>query len=139
MATEVPYEILYQMAYDKLNGKTLKVLLCSVDSFVKATDKYVSDVSADEVSDASYARKTLASVVINKNTQGHAVWVDAADVVWTALNNVSPAVAYVYIDDVGGDTLSEIIAKIDHNDITADGGNVTLQIHATAGVLALNS
>jgi hypothetical protein len=115
-----------------MSGKTLKVLLVSDVDAADATDQYVSDIVANEVSNGSYARKTLSNVVIS--TAGtHAVRVDADDVTWTALTGVTIGAAYVY-ENTGSDATAKLIARLDSTNFTATGSDVVLVFNATDGI-----
>lgn len=139
MASNSYYAWIHDLVFDNLNGTTIKLLLVNAtDTADKVNDEFVTDIVANELSDASYARKTLASVTYNENSNSHAVWVDAADVLFSALNNETIEAAYVY-REVTNDTDSYLIARLDGVNLVANGGDVTVTFDATGGIVYFNA
>lgn len=140
MASAWMTDILYQMVNTYLSGKTLQILLVTTtDALDNTADTFVSDVSADEISGGNYVRKTLSSVTVSENANGHAVKLDAADVTWTGLSGHTIEAAYVFIDDAAGDAASRLICRLDGANITTNGGDVTVKFHATDGIAYINA
>lgn len=140
MASNSFYAFIFDTLNDNLTGQTLKLLLVNAtDTADKVNDEFVAAIVANELSDGSYARKTLASITILEDNNGHAVRLDAADVLFTALaGGETVNAAYVY-REVTNDADSYLVARLDGSNITTNGGNVTVTFHATDGILYGNA
>lgn len=84
---------------------------------------------------ANMTRKTLASVTVTVDDTNDRVYIDAADVVWTAATgNATGALLICYDPDTTGGTDSDIIPISKHDfAVTPAGGDVTAQFNA-AGI-----
>ncbi len=139
MASSWPYQSLYDAIVALVIGKTLKILLVTPsDTYDQVNDTYVSDISANELAGGNYARQTLLGVLVTKGTGGHAAVIDANDVIWMGLSGHAVEAAYVYEEDPAGDASSPLRWRIDGDNITTNGGNVTVKFHQTDGVANLN-
>lgn len=94
-------------------------------------------VVANEFTDASYARKTVALTVTVDLTDDEAV-ADGSDLVFTALDGDTIQSVLLY-KEVTTDADSPVIANITSAEfpLTANGGDVTIQWNAE-GILNLN-
>lgn len=96
------------------DSDTIKAILVSA-SYTPDQDAhdYLNDVTANEETDGSYARKTLASKAVSYNSGTNVIKIDADDLLWSALT--SAGVRYVIIADTqtGVDSTSPLIAYID--------------------------
>lgn len=100
----------------------------------------VADISG-EVSDVSYFRQDVISRVVNLDLPGDRALLDAADVAFANLANVTPSGMIVY-KQVGGDDLTPgndlLVCFIDFPDSPAHGAGSTFLVRfATDGVIAL--
>lgn len=117
-----------------ISGATFKVLLVDAAPASEAAAKdlnFVSDVSGDELADASYARQTLASVAVTEDDSGDSAFIDAADPVFTSpTGGENPVGGWIY-REVTNDADSVLLAWIETNDdVTTSGNNVTLALPA---------
>jgi len=122
------------------NGATMQIMLCNADNFIKGTHDFVADIVADELADASYARKTLAAFDVELNpASGQAIKFTATNPVWTALAGAETvAVAYIF-EFITSDALSPLWWKLDGANIVTSGGDVTVTFDATDGIAAINT
>jgi hypothetical protein len=93
-------------------GAGVGVLLVGTGYTYNGAHEFVSDVSAQELSHASYSRKALGS-----RTVAGGVF-DAADAVWTAINAGTAKAAIIY-QEGASDSARRLVAYID----TATGVN----------------
>lgn len=116
------------------SGATFQAMLVTVApaSAAAAADlNFVSDVVANELADASYARVTLSGVAVTEDDTGDAAFLDAADVTFTSLaGGETPVGAWIY-RLVTNDADSPLLSFIDTNDtVTTSGNNVVLTFAA---------
>lgn len=82
-------------------------LIRSTHNYTEDPDHdFVDDViteAADEISVASYTRKTLANVTVVRDTSGDVVGIDFDDPVWTTLESGQTIAGYLIYIQVGGD------------------------------------
>ena len=71
-------------------GDTIRALLVDSSYVFDPDDNFVADVSADEVSDASYARQTLAGKGVTEDDTGDQATLDADPIDFGALDVVTP-------------------------------------------------
>ena len=136
MASNSFYAWIFDLFNDNLTGQTLKLLLVNAtDTADKVLDEFVADIVANELSDGSYSRKTLASITLQQNQDSHGFKLDAADPVFTALAGGETVNAAYVFRQVTNDADSYLVARLDGSNITTNGGNVTVQFHATDGIL----
>ena len=109
---------------------TYKVMLADATYTPSTAHDHPNDVTASELTDASYSRKTLAglSVVVASNRAE----CRANNVTWTALASSTVAFAIVY-KHVADDTDGKLICCIDVADVTIDSGGGDYTIKWNAG------
>lgn len=130
---------LMQKIVDLVND-TIKVALVSGHVLDEDGDVLWSDISADEITDASYAAATLAgkSVTASGTGSGTAVkgkW-DASDVTFSSLTGTDPNYAILYDDSVTGTAADPLIAAFELTKST-NGGDYKLQWNAN-GILRIS-
>jgi hypothetical protein len=86
--------------------------------------------ASDELTDASYSRKTCASVTVTIDYTNDRVDVDCANPTWTALAGAATgAVVFYYCPDTGAESDATNVPLSAHAwSVTPDGGDVTLVI-----------
>lgn len=102
--------------------------------------QYVSDVSASEVSDASYARVTAATKTVSLDLGGGRALFDLDDIIFPMLSTVTVAGVVLY-QQIGGDDATPaddpLICFIEVSpDVVADGSNLLIQFDPS-GLLEL--
>lgn len=103
-------------------GDTIRALLVDSGYVYDPDDNFVSDVSADEVADASYARQTLANKSVVEDDANDEATMNADPVDYGALDNVTPA-GIVLFKFVTNDADSPLISFSDAGfGATANGG-----------------
>ncbi len=117
-----------------ISSETFKIMLVDTAPASEAAAQdlnFVSQVAADELADASYARVTLTSVTVVEDDTGNEAHIDCADPVFVSLTGgETPVGAWIY-REVTNDADSVLLAWIDTNDdVTTDGNNVTVTIDA---------
>ena len=101
---------------------TIRVLLVDSGYAYDPDDNFVSDVSADEVVDASYARQTLANKAVNEDDANDEATMEADPADFGALTGVTPA-GIVVFKFVTNDADSPLISFSDAGfGATANGG-----------------
>lgn len=117
-----------------LDAHTLKLALVTGYTPNIDTDHDWSDVSGDEVSDASYAAggATLASKVVSLDSGNDYGKFDAADVTWSGLDVGTPSHAVLYDDTHASDVLIAYWVL----STASNGGDYTIQWHSD-GILTL--
>ncbi len=111
-----------------VTGKTLDAILVDAnDTLDQSGNRFVSDISANELSGGNYTRIPLTGVVMIENQNGHAVVFSGDDVIFPLVNAGTAAVAYIVIRHASGDASSKLVVRIDDDDIVTNGGDVTLQ------------
>ena len=124
-----------------LDTADLRVLLVKSTYTFDNNHNFVSDVIAGslEISVSGYARQTLANTTVTEDDTNDFAYLDADDVVFTALvagETIGGAVLYLYN---AADASAAVIAFYDLVDTATNGGNVTIQwaTPANGGVLKL--
>lgn len=111
---------------------TIKVLLVETGHTPSAADEYVADIVADEVDDASYARKTLAgkTVTIASNKAN----LNADNPVWESLIDAQDVAGAYVFKQITNDADSPLICYIEAT-LDTDGRDATLKLGggATSG------
>lgn len=142
MASSIPRKFKTRLttSYDMSGVTTLKAMLINATgmaAYNQATNEFASDFTANELSDASYARQTLTSVTIAENAGGHEVRVTSDAATWSALAGGEVAAGIVIVDtDTGVDATSPVWAVLDNADLTTNGSDVTFTPNATDGIIA---
>ena len=136
------------------DGDTIKVMLVQASYTIDRDDDFVDEAGANDPVDhelsvtnytggfAGAGRKTLASKTITANKSGgtpaNAVVFDAADITWTALGSGQTIESCILIKEVTNDAATSMICVLDVSQAT-NGGDITLQFHATDGIFKLNT
>lgn len=107
-------------------------------------DEFYDDLAGELASSGGYTAggKTLASKVVAIDTGGDFAYLDAADVVWTALTPSAPFRYGVLRKDTGTPSTSPLIGVIDFGSNQDPAGNnftVEWPAPASGGVLQLTS
>jgi hypothetical protein len=115
----------------------LRVLLVNGSYAFSAAHNFVSEVVANEIAAAGYARTALTTKTVTEDDAGGFAYLDADDVVWASVAigpTIGGAILYKYN---AADAAAELIAFYDLTDTPANGQQVTLQWAAPAagGVL----
>lgn len=116
------------------SGDTIKVALLTGHTPNIDTHFIFSDVSGDEVSDGSYAAGggTLAGQTVDLNSGSDRADFDGTDLLFTALDNVTPSHAVMYATTAT--PVNSLIAVWEVTTI-ANGGNYTLAWNANGIIL----
>ena len=98
-----------------------------------------NDPQSHEVAVSGYARQTLANKTVTQDDTNDFAYLDADDVVFTALAAGETIGGAVLFRHTGVDTTAPLIAFYDLVDTATNGGNVTIQwaTVANGGVLKL--
>jgi len=113
---------------------TIKVAICTATYTPDADHEFIDAGGASDVVDARLSGttdQTLANKVIGKDNTGDFAYIDADDVVFTAVPAGTAAARVVVYKDTGTPTTSPIIASLDVA-VTPNGGNITVQFAAPA-------
>lgn len=90
----------YLAAIDQLEwvdgAVTFRAMLMGTGYTFSAAHIYVSDISASEVSDASYARVDVTSRSVSLDLGGARALLDAADVTFSSLDNITAGSMVIY-------------------------------------------
>ena len=132
-------------ALTDLDGSTLKLMLVDSTYTFNPDLTFIDDGSANdpaskEITVSGYARQTLANKAVTQDDTNDFAYLDADDVVFTALVAGQTIGGAVLFRDAGGaDTANIPIAFYDLTDTPTNGGNVTVQWNtpANGGVLKL--
>lgn len=119
------------------SGDTIKVALCD-NTYTPAQDthQYASDLTG-ELTDASYARQTLASKTSTYDAASNALKLSAANPVFTALTGTFRYA--VFIDDTGTAGTSRLLGWTDFGaDQVAAGVDTTLTV-GTSGIFTIDT
>jgi hypothetical protein len=118
---------LNEVAWTGSDG-TFKVLLLNASAAAPAaTQRYVSDIVANECSGTGYSRKTLANRTVSVDTTNNRVNFLADNPVYTALSCGTIAYAVIF-HDTGSDATATIVATLDGPDLVTSGVDTTLQL-----------
>lgn len=127
-----------------LQGADLRLMLVkSSYTFNKdhltVDDGSANDPASHEVTVSGYARQALANEVVTRDDTNDFTYLDADDVVFTALAAGETIGGAVLFRHTGADGTAPLIAFYDLVDTATNGGNVTVQWNtpANGGVLKL--
>jgi hypothetical protein len=127
-----------------LQGADLRLMLVKSSYTFNKDHLTVDDGSANdplshEVTVSGYARQALANEVVTRDDTNDFTYLDADDVVFTALVAGETIGGAVLFRHTGVDTTAPLIAFYDLVDTATNGGNVTVQWNtpANGGVLKL--
>ena len=131
-------------ALTDLDGSTIKLLLVDSTYSFNADTLFVdnggaSDPLDKEITVSGYSRQTLTTKTVTRDDTNDFAYLDADDVVFTALASGQTIGGAVLFRDSGADTTSPNLAFYDLTDTATNGGNVTVQwaTPANGGVLKL--
>lgn len=124
------------------DASTWRVLLVTATYAANADHNFVSDVT-NELAGGTYARQTLTTRTVTKDTANDRAVLDAADTTFAGLTTAPAggiAAAAVIYKRVGADDTTPgddvLVAYIDHTDHTTDGTDFVIQWSA-AGIVTL--
>ena len=114
------------------NGGVLLLSVADTDDAMRDTDTLTAllATAADEVVDASYARKTGLTGTITVDDTNNRVDVDLPDQTWAALVGPDPVDLVVFYDEGGTDS-TRIPLTLHDFAVTSDGSDVTAQFNAS--------
>lgn len=114
------------------NGIVLLLKVADTDAVMKdtATVTALLATTADEATDASYARKTGITGTITVDNTNDRVDVDAPDQTWTALAGAAITDAVFAYENAAADT-TRIPMTLHDFAVTPDGSDVTMQLNAS--------
>lgn len=123
-----------------LKNDTIKCALVHGHTLDEDDDDTWADISADEITDASYSAATLAGLTAVESgtgtgTAAKAKW-DANDVTFASLTGTDPNYAILYDDSVTGTAADPLIAAFELTTAT-NGGDYKLQWNAN-GILRIS-
>lgn len=116
-------------------GNTFKLMLLTAHSPNIDTHANYDDISGDEITGTGYTQygETLTGQVVTKdNTNDLGKW-DASAVTWTGLDAGTPSHAVLYDDTHASDSLVCYFEVA----TASNGGDYTIDWHATSGILLL--
>lgn len=121
-----------------LDAADMRVLLLK-SSAPTADTNVVNDLTpgTNELSVASYTRKTLAGEAVTEDDANDFAYLDATDPVWTTLETGQTITWGILFRFVTVDTDSPVYAGYDVTDTPTNGGQVTLQFATPANGGAL--
>ena len=121
------------------DDSTIKAMLVK-DTYTPDKDhKFVADVTpaSNELSDASYSRKTLQNKTVTQDDVNDVAKVDSDDLTWTAINAGTAAGMVIYKENTG-DADNVLIAYINDGGfpVTTNGGDLIMEFNAE-GIIQL--
>jgi hypothetical protein len=105
------------------------------------TDVFVSDVVADEVTNATgtgYARKTLTGKTVTVDQVNDRVVFDATDVTYTAVETNETWDAVILFLDTGTDATSRLLCYVSIDALVTNGSDATVA-WASTGIFRINN
>lgn len=120
---------------------TIKALIVNSSHTFDDNDLFVSDVVADEVTNATgtgYARKTLTGKTVTVVQANDRVVFDASDVIYTAVETNETWDAVILYLDSGSDATSKLIACIEIDALETNGSDASI-VWASTGIFRLNN
>lgn len=136
--------IIYHQAYVEaftgdldLTTSTLRMMLLIGNHAENPDDEFVSDISADEATHASYGRVTLTTVAVTDDDANNRAEVSFDNVTFSTLDATTATEAVAY-QRVGADDTTPaddvLIALWDIADTAADGSDFTLQVGSEGAI-----
>lgn len=113
--------------------KDYRMLLLNASGTLNQAHRYVSDISANEISAAGYSRQTLGTKSVGWDVTNTRSYVTSAAAVWSSLatgQTVGSAVIYEYN---AADSAARLVCFIDFTDFPTNGSSFTLTPDATDG------
>ena len=120
---------------------TIKALIVGSTHTFDDNDLFVSDVVADEVTNATgtgYARKTLTGKTVTVVQANDRVVFDASDVIYTAVETNETWDAVILYLDSNADATSRLIAYIEIDALETNGSDASI-VWAATGIFRLNN
>jgi len=120
---------------------SIRALIVDSGQVFDVTDVFVSDVVADEVTNATgtgYARKTLTGKTVTVDQVNDRVVFDASDVTYTAVETNETWDAVILYLDSNADATSRLIAYIEIDSLVTNGSDATI-VWASTGIFRLNN
>jgi len=119
-----------------LDAADLRMLLLKTTAPTVDTN-FVSDVVANEITVAGYARQTLAGETVTEDDTNDFAYLDATDPVFSALVAGETIIFACMFRQTGADATAPVYACYDVTDTPTNGGDVTIQFAAPASGAAL--
>lgn len=119
------------------NNSTIKALIVDSGHTFDKADEFVSDVSADEVTNAvgtGYERKTLTNKTVALAT--NVVTFDADDLIYSAVQTNETWDALIVYAEGSSDADSVLLAYLNIDNLVTNGSDASI---ALTGVLAINN
>jgi hypothetical protein len=131
------------LADGTVSWATSPIVALIVDSgqVFDVTDVFVSDVVADEVTNATgtgYARKTLTGKTVTVDQVNDRVVFDASDVTYTAVETNETWDAVILYLDTGTDATSRLLCYVSIDALVTNGSDATVQ-WASTGIFRINN
>jgi hypothetical protein len=127
---------------DKLFDWTADSIKCLLVTSANDFDKdntFLSDIAnLHELSGTGYSRKTLGTMTVTRDDSLDVTILDAADVVWTAINAGVAAAVIIFKEESASEGARRVLCKIDTGGFpfTTNGGDFTIQWNS-GGVIQL--
>mgnify|MGYP003602214670 CR=1 FL=1 len=129
-------ESLADKKIDFVTDDAVVLLLDNGHTLDQDTHQYISDVSTDEIVDASYSRQALANKSSAYSSGTKSLKLDCDDILWTSLTGVDIRYA-VFAMDTGADNVSPLLCIWDFEaDYNPVANNFSLTIHASGLITA---
>jgi len=107
------------------DASTVKALLLKSGTPTKDT-QFVNEISAGELTGSGYARVTVGSRSITKDTANDWILLDCADIAFAAIASGETVTWCVIFYDTGSDATSPVLICIDPTDTATNGGTITI-------------
>lgn len=120
-----------------LDAADLRMLLLKSPGAVLATTNFVSDISANELTVAGYARQALAGETVTEDDTNNFAYLDATDPLFASLAAGETITWAALFRFVSTDANSPVYAGYDLADTPTNGGDVTVQFATPANGGAL--
>lgn len=120
---------------------SIKALVVDSGHTFDDNDQFVSDVVADEVTNATgtgYARKTLTGKTVTVVQADDRVIFDASDVTYSAVETNETWDAVILYLDSNTDSTSKLICYIEIDALETNGSDATI-VWASTGIFRLNN
>jgi hypothetical protein len=118
-------------------NSSIKALIVDSGYTFDKSDEFVSDLSADEVTNAvgtGYARKTLTNKTVTLATD--VVTLDADDLLYTAVQTNETWDALIVYAEGSGDANSPLLAYLNIDNLVTNGSDASITL---TGVLAIDN
>lgn len=135
MATEWMNAGMAELMTSGATGKTFDAILVNAtDTLDQSGNRFISDISANELSATGYARVALTNVTITESQNSHALVFSSDDITFPLVGaGQTAAAAYIAIRHADGDSASKLVIRIDDTNVLTSGGDIIIEPDASNG------